>query len=123
MILGTGIDIIEIARVERAAVRDSFVRRILAPREYDLWQARGHSIRSLAGAFAAKEAVSKAFGTGIGALGWQDMEVLHDEKGKPYIELSQTGQALMRERGAAYLHLSISHGQAYAIAQAILEGV
>lgn len=123
MILGTGIDIIEIARVERAAVRESFVRRILSPREVTQWEARGHSIRSLSGAFAAKEAVSKAFGTGIGELGWQDIEILHDEKGKPYAALSETGQAVMAQMGASRLHVSISHGQEYAVAQAILEGI
>jgi holo-[acyl-carrier protein] synthase len=76
----------------------------------------------LAARFAAKEAISKAFGTGIGSqLGWQDMEVCRRETGEPYVVLHGAGLALFESRGAARLHLSLSHTQAYASAIAILE--
>ena len=77
----------------------------------------------LAARFAAKEAVSKAFGTGIGAqLGWQDIEVAHRPSGEPYVIFHDKGLKLMAERRAARLLISLSHTQGYAAAVAVLEG-
>ena len=76
----------------------------------------------LAARFAAKEAISKAFGTGIGAkLGWQDMEVGRKESGEPFVILHGGGQRLLAERGGRIVHLSLSHTEHYATAVAILE--
>ena len=77
----------------------------------------------LAARFAAKEAISKAFGTGIGAqLGWQDMEVGRKASGEPFVILHEAGQKLLRERGARAVLISLSHTQTYATAVAILDG-
>ena len=73
--------------------------------------------------FAAKEAISKAFGTGIGAqLAWQDMEIARRESGEPYVILHGGGQTLLQARGGRHVLISLSHTQAYAAAVAILEG-
>ena len=77
----------------------------------------------LAARFAAKEAVSKAFGTGIGSeLGWQDMEVGRKASGEPFVILHEGGARLLAERRGRIVHLSLSHTQIYAAAVAILEG-
>ena len=77
----------------------------------------------LAARFAAKEAISKAFGTGIGAqLGWQDMEIRRKESGEPFVVLHGKGKKLFASRGAKQLHVSLSHTQNYAAATAVLEG-
>ena len=77
----------------------------------------------MAARFAAKEAISKAFGTGIGAqLGWQDMEVARKESGEPFVFLHDRGKELMTARRATALRISLSHTQNYAAAVAILEG-
>lgn len=125
MILGTGIDLIEVARIESAHAKfgERFLNRILRPDElaYCLSQKRPGPF--LAARFAAKEAISKAFGTGIGAqLGWQDMEVRRKESGEPYVVLHDGGLALMEKRRATRVHLSLSHTEIHATAIAILEG-
>ena len=77
----------------------------------------------LAARFAAKEAISKAFGMGIGAqLGWLDMEVGRKESGEPYVILHGGGQTLLQARGGRHILISLSHTQTYAAAVAILEG-
>ena len=77
----------------------------------------------LAARFAAKEAISKAFGTGIGAqLGWQDMEIRRKESGEPFVVLHGKGKKLFAARGARQLLVSLSHTENYAAATAVLEG-
>lgn len=125
MILGIGIDIIEVARVQSSYERfgERFINRILHPGEIAYCLAHRIPGPFIAARFAAKEAISKAFGTGIGAqLGWQDMEVRRKESGEPYVVLHGGGQRLMEARGAKQLLLSLSHTQTYAAAVAILEG-
>src|SRR5688572_23452352 len=124
MILGTGIDIIEVARIKASFERfgDRFVQRILHPAEIAYCVAHKNPAPFLAARFAAKEAISKAFGTGIGAqLGWQDMEVRKKESGEPYVVLHEKGAELLRLRGAQRIHLTISHTVQHAVAMAILE--
>ena len=124
MILGTGIDIIEVARVAAAFDKfgDRFLQRILRADEITYCLSHTKPAPFLAARFAAKEAISKAFGTGIGAqLGWQDMEVGRKESGEPFVILHGPGQQLLRERGGRRVHLSLSHTQHYAAAVAILE--
>ena len=73
--------------------------------------------------FAAKEAVSKAFGTGIGSeLGWQDIEVLRKPSGEPLVQLSAKGELYRQQRKVEFIHISLSHTEIYAVASAILEG-
>ncbi|MFO1515203.1 MAG: holo-ACP synthase [Verrucomicrobiota bacterium] len=125
MILGTGIDIIEVARVKASLERfgDSFLKRILLQDEISYCQSFRNPAQYVAVRFAAKEAISKVFGTGIGAqLGWHDMEICRKESGEPYAVLHAGGQKLFAERGAKQLLISLSHTQNYAAAVAVLEG-
>ena len=124
MILGTGIDIIEVARIASSFEKfgERFVNRILLPAEIAYCLSHKNPAPFLAVRFAAKEAVSKAFGTGIGAsLGWQDMEIRRKESGEPFVVLHGKGKILLEARGAKKLHVSLSHTQTYAAATAILE--
>jgi holo-[acyl-carrier protein] synthase len=124
MILGTGIDIIEVARIASSYEKfgERFVNRILLPDEIAYCLSHKKPAPFLAARFAAKEAISKAFGTGIGAaLGWQDMEIRRKETGEPFVILHGKGGKLFETRGAKQLHVSLSHTQNYAVATAVLE--
>ena len=124
MILGIGIDIIEVERIKGSYERfgEKFLHRILHPNEISYCMSYKAPAPFLAARFAAKEAISKAFGTGIGAqLGWQDMEVGRKESGEPFIILHGGGQKLLEARGAKKLLISLSHTQTYATAIALLE--
>lgn len=125
MILGTGIDIIEVARIRASFEKfgERFLQRILRPGEIAYCLTHKDPAPHLAARFAAKEAISKAFGTGIGAqLGWQDMEVCRKDSGEPYVVLHGGGLKLLASRGATKVHLSLSHTEGHAAAVAILEG-
>jgi holo-[acyl-carrier protein] synthase len=125
MILGTGIDIIEVARVKASHDRfgERFLKRLLHPGEIAYCLSHKNPAPFIAARFAAKEAVSKAFGTGIGAaLGWQDMEIRRKESGEPFVILHDKGKKLFASRQAKQLLVSLSHTQTYAAATAILEG-
>ena len=125
MILGIGVDLVEVARIEQAIERhgEAFLHRIFTADEI-AWCAKMKSpAPHYAARFAAKEAVSKAFGTGIGAdLGWRDIEVRRDASGKPAIVLHSGGADFAKARGARAIHLSLSHTAAYAVAQVVIEG-
>ena len=125
MILGTGIDLVEVARVAAACTKtgDAFIERVLRPEEWAYCCRHKDPMPCVAARFAAKEAVAKAFGTGIGALlGWQDMEILRRDSGQPYVVFHGRGQQLFNSRGGRALHLSLTHTAYYAAATAILEG-
>jgi holo-[acyl-carrier protein] synthase len=124
VILGTGIDIIEVARIRSSYERfgERFLNRILHPNEISYCLSHRDPGPFLAARFAAKEAISKAFGTGIGAqLGWQDMEVGRKATGEPYVILHERGQALLQARGGRAVLISLSHTQTHAAAVAVLE--
>jgi len=125
MILGLGIDLIEVARVRASHEKfgERFLKRILRPAEIEYCLSNKNPAPFLAARFAAKEAISKAFGTGIGAaLGWQDMEVAKRDSGEPYVILHGAGEKLLRERGGRVVLISLSHTEHYATAVAVLEG-
>ncbi len=125
MILGTGIDLVELTRIRGAMEKfgERFLKRFLHPEEIVYCQRHRDPGPFVAGRFAAKEAISKAFGTGIGIkLGWLDMEVRHKESGEPFVVLHGNGLKLLAERGATGVHLSLSHTGAHATAIALLEG-
>jgi holo-[acyl-carrier protein] synthase len=125
LILGTGIDIIDVQRIEAAFKKfgNRFVQRFLLPSELDYCLSHKSPGPFLAARFAGKEAVSKAFGTGIGRhLGWRDMEIRRKESGEPYVVLHGKGRTLLRKRGGRIVHLSLSHTAGQAAAIAILEG-
>ncbi len=116
MIIGTGIDIVELQRIEEAMNRHrSFIKRILSEKEAKFFQTLSdrRKVEFLAGRFAAKEAFAKAVGTGIGKqLSWQDIEVLPDSNGKPMLRAN---------KALGHVHLSISHSKEYAVANVIIE--
>jgi holo-[acyl-carrier protein] synthase len=125
MILGIGTDIIEVARIRASYERfqERFLSRILLPAETEYCLSHKDPAPFLAARFAAKEAISKAFGTGIGAsLGWLDMEVRRKASGEPYVHLHGKGAALFEERKARALWLTLSHTTQHATATAALEG-
>jgi len=125
MILGTGIDLIEVARIASSFERfgERFVNRVLLPDETAYCLTHKNPAPFLAARFAAKEAISKAFGTGIGAqLGWQDIEIRRKGSGEPFVVLHGKGAELLAARGAQRLHLSLTHTENYAAATAVLEG-
>ena len=124
MILGIGIDIIEVARISASYERfgERFLNRILLPNEIAYCLSYRQPAPFLAARFAAKEAISKAFGTGIGAqLGWRDMEVGRKQSGEPFVILHEAGQKLLQSRAARAVLISLSHTQDHASAVAILE--
>ena len=125
MILGVGIDIIEVARIASAYEKfgERFVNRVLHADEIAYCLSHKNPGPFLAVRFAAKEAISKAFGTGIGAsLGWQDMEICKKKSGEPFVVLHGKGKKLFKSRRAKRLLVSLSHTANYAAATAILEG-
>ena len=125
MILGVGIDLIEVERI-RASLENfggKFLDRILRPEEQTYCLDHKHPAPHVAARFAAKEAISKAFGTGIGIqLNWQDMEICRKETGEPFVRLHGAGLELMKVRKVHTIHLSLSHTVQHATAVAILEG-
>ena len=122
MIYGIGTDIVEIARIEQTNV-DRLIRRILTERERQYLPVPAQQrLQYVAGRFAAKEALSKALGTGIGAsFSFQDAEIIPNSKGKPEVQFSSTLLARFTEPDSLVVHLSISHTKQVAIAMVVLE--
>jgi holo-[acyl-carrier protein] synthase len=116
--LATGIDLIEVARIERAAARhgDRFYRRFFTAQEIAFCQGRA---TSLAGRFAVKEAVAKALGTGIGDFNWTDIEVVCDGRGKPELVLHEQAKQLAEEQGLRVWSITLSHTDTHAIGMAV----
>ena len=122
MILGIGTDMIEIERIERAAAKETFLEKYFTPQERVLFAQRHGRTETIAGNFAAKEAVAKALGTGFSGFSSKEIEILRDERRCPYVILH--GGALERGDmlGVQKIHVSISHCQTYATAIAVAEG-
>lgn len=119
MIIGVGVDIIEISRIQNACNKKSFLHKIYTQREIDVFDGR---FKSLAGNFAVKEAVSKAFGTGIRGFDIKDIEVLRNDAGMPYVILYNNAKAIADKLGIKNIFVSISHNLDNAIGYAIVEG-
>jgi holo-[acyl-carrier protein] synthase len=115
MILKTGVDIIEIARIQAVLDRrgERFLKRVFSDQE--ILESRGRA-EALAIRFAAKEAVSKALGTGIGPIAWHEVETLHKWSGEPYLVLHGAAKKIAKELGLAVWAVSLSHGRENAIA-------
>lgn len=114
-LLTTGVDIIEIERIREAIKRhgDRFLKKVYTGTE--LSQSRQHPA-SLAARFAAKEAVSKALGCGIGPVGWRDIEIRLDEARRPGVYLSGPARELAARLGLDRWQVSLSHSQTQAVA-------
>lgn len=123
MILGVGTDIIEIERISKAVTSEHFLQRVYTAGERAYALQRGKQAdASLAARFAAKEAVLKAFGTGLRQGAMLDIEVVNDELGCPKVRLSGYYKALAAKLGVEAIHLSLSHARQYATAVCVMEG-
>lgn len=123
-IIGTGIDIVEIERMQQVLSRwnRAFLNKVFLPAEQAYCDSRANPAVHYAGRFAVKEAVSKAFGTGMGPhLGWRDIETVRNAaSGAPSIKLSDNAALFASRRGIGPIHISLSHTHHYAVAHAII---
>jgi holo-[acyl-carrier protein] synthase len=120
-IFGIGIDLVDVARVRAALERypERFRNRVFTPAEVQFCESLGDKYPAYAGRFAAKEAFSKALGTGLrGAIGWTEIEVLDNERTRPTIRVTGRAAAIL---GSRKVHLSISHLPDYATAIVVIE--
>jgi holo-[acyl-carrier protein] synthase len=119
MIAGVGCDLVDCARLSRALGRTPrLLERLFTPAERD---GAGGRLERLAGLFAAKEAALKALGTGLRGGSWTEVEVIHDDLGRPGVRLHGAFAAAAAARGIRALHLSISHTAGLAMAQVVAE--
>lgn len=118
--LRTGVDIVQINRIKNIidTKRESFYNRIFTVNEIEYIKYKNHNEKTVAGLFAAKEAISKVIGTGIGKIGWKDFEILHDDNGRPYVALGFSLD-FINDKNINSIEISISHEKEYAIAFAI----
>lgn len=125
-VIGTGVDLVENERIRRLIEKwgPRFKDRVFLPTEQTYCDDKASPWLYYAGRFAVKEAVSKAFGTGIGpSLGWVDVEVVRDpESGAPSVRLSEHGKELARRQGVRNVLISLSHTHHFAVAHALLVG-
>lgn len=124
MIFGIGTDVVEVARIKGSISEfgDVFARRILAESEFTSYQQSPIKARFLAKRFAAKEAFSKALGTGLRAPATlQNITVSHDALGKPVLILAPELQALLQAKNITRMHISISDEKNLAAAFVVLE--
>lgn len=120
MIVGVGVDLVDVARFERAMSRTPRLRARLFAEPEMIRDGQPLPLRSLAGRFAAKEALVKALGD-AGELTWHDMPVVSDPLGNPAFALRGTAAAAVEARGIARIHLSMSHDAGLAIAFVVAE--
>lgn len=122
MILRTGIDLIDIQRFEdlNPAIRERFLQRVFT--ENELNETRG-LLPSLAGRFAAKEAVAKALGCGIGPISWKDIEIRQGQQGEPILELHGAARQVAEQLALQTWSISISHTRGQAVAMAVAVGM
>jgi holo-[acyl-carrier protein] synthase len=124
MIVGTGIDIAEVPRIEASIARfgDRFLRRIFTEAEIRYCESKANRVERYAARFAAKEAAMKAIGTGWNhGVTWRDVEVSRQPGGRPTIAFHGKAAEFAAKLGAVHVALSLSHTKQYAIAQVILE--
>ena len=119
--IATGIDLLEIERLRDAITThgERFLQRVFTQRELD---ANVRRVESLAGRFAAKEAVAKALGCGIGDVAWKEIEILRAESGAPQLVLHGAAEQMAQDQGLANWSLSLSHSQSHAVAVAVAIG-
>lgn len=121
MIVGIGNDIIEIERIEKAISKESFKNKVYTQRELENIEKRGDRVETYAGIFSAKEAISKAIGTGVREFSLTDLEILNDDLGKPYVVVSERLDKIIKSKKENYqIEISISHSKKYATAVAIV---
>jgi len=124
-VLGIGVDLVENARIEHSLERfgERFLNRVFTAGEIAYSQSMKYPARHLAARFAAKEAVSKAFGTGIGkSMGWKDIDVRRKESGEPYVVLEGGAKRMAEERNVTKVWITLSHTEHHAMAMIVMEG-
>jgi holo-[acyl-carrier protein] synthase len=120
-ILDIGIDIVEIDRIAMASKKNErFLKRIFTENEIELFKSNGYIPHSIAGNFAAKEAISKALGTGIRGYNFKDIEVLRNEVGKPIVKTYNNLNKICIDYNVLEIKVSISHCKEYAVANAMV---
>ncbi|MEP6822603.1 MAG: holo-ACP synthase [Chthoniobacterales bacterium] len=123
-VLGIGVDIVETQRIEHSLERfgERFLHRVFTEGEVAYCQSMKYPARHFAARFAAKEAVSKAFSTGIGkAMSWKDIDVHRHEGGQPNVVLEGGAKELAAARGVAQIWITLSHTDHHAVAMIVLE--
>ena len=121
MIVGIGNDIIEIERIEKAISKEGFKNKVYTQKELENIEKRGDRVETYAGIFSAKEAISKAIGTGVREFSLTDLEILNDDLGKPYVAVSEKLDKIIKSKKEDYqIEISISHSKKYATAVAIV---
>ncbi len=123
-VLGIGVDIVETQRIEHSLERfgERFLHRVFTAGEIEYCQSMKYPARHFAARFAAKEAVSKAFGTGIGkSMGWKDIDVHREGSGQPFVVLGGGAKQLADERKVSAVWISLSHTDHNAAAVAVIE--
>jgi holo-[acyl-carrier protein] synthase len=124
-VLGIGVDLVECARIQRSLDRfgERFLHRVFTEGEIEYAMSMKFPARHLAARFAAKEAVSKAFGTGIGkAMGWRNIDIQKKPSGEPFLVFSGPARELATQRGVTSALVTLSHTEHHAMAYVILEG-
>ena len=120
-ILDIGIDIVEIERLEKALQRNKrFLDKLFTKEEIDYFKSKGLKTETIAGNFSAKEAISKALGTGIRNFNFKDIEILRDKKGKPIVKTYNNLRKICIDYNVLEIKVSISHSKNYAVANAIV---
>ena len=121
-VFGIGIDVVEVERIASAIERhgEPFLAKLFTAGEREYCETRKNPALHFAARFAAKEAVSKALGTGIGGnAGLLDMEIIHDASGAPKIRLSGAAERFSEDHGITEIQISLTHARDYAAANAI----
>jgi len=121
-IKGIGIDMIEIKRIGMAIKKNNkFMNRIFTAKEIQYFSDCNWSVNTIAGSFAAKEAVMKALGTGLRGFKWTDVEIMRDNMGRPCVLLNNYAKDFAERTGIINISISISHCKDYAVANAFAE--
>ena len=119
--LSVGIDVVEIRRIEKSIRNRRFCSRVLGKTEYAQLEMRGFPVQSVAASFCAKEAFSKALGTGIRGFALTEVELLREENGRPRLHLTGNAAKLAAARGLAEFSVSVTHTKEYAAAVVVGE--
>ncbi len=126
LIVGCGIDLVKIERIEKIIRRwgDNFIFRIFTPLEREYCEKKkGNKYQSYAGKFAAKEALLKALGLGLGGVNWKEIEIINNELGQPIIDTSGKLKNIVLTKGVSKYFITISHTKEYALAEVVLESL
>ncbi len=118
MIKGIGCDMTDISRIEKDIANERFLEKVYTTYEREKIKGSSHTA---AGIWAAKEAVSKALGTGFAGFKIKDIEICHDDNGRPYVQLYGGARDIFEENGCQKIHISISHERSQAVAFCVIE--